>query len=407
LGPADGVLVTGDIAFSGKPAEYKRAGEWIDQLVGIVGCELIAVRTIPGNHDIDRSRIDCFCQLAHDQLRGLDASQVDGILETMTKANEESNPLLPKLAAYREFASRFGCDFPSVQRPCWRKEYPLSPHHRLAFLGMNSVQVCDGNDGEGRMVLGNGQYIIPQEDNVEFIVLVHHPLHWFKDRADAGRYLKRARVLMVGHEHSLEIRKVSTDLGGEQLEIYAGAANPPETGAGYPYRYNWLEFTLAGDERARRLNVTVHPRVWDHARTQFAADLARLGGKESFVAEIACPNLLPPRETAPVVPVREPLEEPQAGVTMNEQEARDFDRLQYYFWTYLDWHERLKALVEIDVLPSTRTQPVPQTFERMALDTARQGGKLGALWDVVMRSVPVDKRVVNPFGASEARGNAC
>jgi hypothetical protein len=125
------------------------------------------------------------------------------------------------------------------------------------------------------------------------------------------------------------------------------------------------------------------------------------------MAEIACPNFLPPRETATAAPGQETPEEPQVGVTMNEQEARDFERLQYYFWTYLDWHERLKALVEIDVLPSTRTQPVPQTFERMALDTARQGGKLGALWDVVMRSVPADKRVANPFGGPEARGNAC
>ena len=46
----------------------------------------------------------------------------------------------------------------------------------------------------------------------------------FLDRAMARRYLKRARAVMVGHEHSLAIQLVRDDLGHEQLEIYAGAA---------------------------------------------------------------------------------------------------------------------------------------------------------------------------------------
>jgi hypothetical protein len=397
LGSADGVFITGDVAFGGKPEEYARAGSWIDLLVQAVGCETIDVRTIPGNHDVDRGRVDRFCQLAHKDLREIDPSQVDGELEAMMKSTEEGNSLLPKLAAYREFASRFDCDFPSVRSPAWKKTYHIGAHHRLVLVGMNSVQVCDGSDAEGRMVLGNAQYVLPEEDNVEYVVLVHHPLHWFRDRANASRYLKRARVVMVGHEHSLEIKKVQHDIGGEQIEIYAGATNPPETAAGYPFRYNWLEFALEGDQTNSRLRVTTHPRVWDHARTRFGPDYARLNGAASFTTEVACPNFLPapaamPTHEAPNMP---PV--PTVGESMTEHGARDFERLQYYFWTYLDWHERLKALVEVDVLPGTRVQPVPQTFERMALETARKNGKLGVLWDVIMRSVPAEKRGPNPF----------
>src|SRR5262245_61669668 len=64
LGPADGILITGDVAFGGKIEEYARAGAWIDELVQAVGCETIDVRTIPGNHDVDRGRIDHFCHIA-------------------------------------------------------------------------------------------------------------------------------------------------------------------------------------------------------------------------------------------------------------------------------------------------------------------------------------------------------
>src|SRR5580704_15903688 len=57
LGPANGLVVTGDIAYSGKKKEYERAGDWLDELVKIVGCEKNAVHTIPGNHDVDLTGI--------------------------------------------------------------------------------------------------------------------------------------------------------------------------------------------------------------------------------------------------------------------------------------------------------------------------------------------------------------
>lgn len=405
LGPADGILVTGDVAFGGKEHEYQRAGEWLNGLAEAVGCERTAVRTIPGNHDVDRDKIDRFGQIAHTHLRNVPLASLDGELEAMAKANEESNSLLPKLSEYRLFASRYGCNFRSAHEPYWRKDYPLGRHYRLALVGLTSVQVCDRNDAEGQMVLGNSQYIIGREDNVEFVVLLHHPLLWFRDRQQAAPYLKRARVIMVGHEHMLEIRKVTTDTGGEQLEIYAGATNPPETAPGFPYRYNWLKFALAEGPRGRLLRVTSHPRVWEYGQTKFIPDLARLGNQPSSVIEILCPQFLGPPAGMAAVDASPANDEQsqQEGSPMSEREAHDFERLQYFFWTYLDWHDRLKALVEIDVLPATRTQPVPQTLEQLALDQARSKRKLGELWDVVMRTVPEESREPNPFVAREAQ----
>src|SRR5690242_13226534 len=53
----DGVLVTGDLAFSGTLEEYTAAGEFLDRLTERVGCPRTAVRVIPGNHDIHRKSI--------------------------------------------------------------------------------------------------------------------------------------------------------------------------------------------------------------------------------------------------------------------------------------------------------------------------------------------------------------
>jgi len=48
----DGVIVTGDLAYSGNLAEYSAAGVFLDHLTERVGCGRTAVRVISGNHDI-------------------------------------------------------------------------------------------------------------------------------------------------------------------------------------------------------------------------------------------------------------------------------------------------------------------------------------------------------------------
>lgn len=259
------------------------------------------------------------------------------------------------------------------------------------------------------MILGSNQYVFEREDDVEFIVMVHHPLSWFRDQQDAQRYMDRSRVILSGHEHVLHVRKEQTDTGSEFLKIYAGAANPPETGGAYPFRYNWLEFGLHVNGKNQYLRVTVHPRVWEHTRTEFVPDTNRLGGRSSSSFEILCPSFKKPLVTTLITPRATDLaaantSDAKGGVPMGEHNALDYERLQYYFWTYLDdWQERLKILVDLNVLPGTKNQPVPHTLERMALDRAKQSGKLHALWEAVMQHVPSDKRMPNPFTGEETK----
>jgi hypothetical protein len=83
-------------------------------------------------------------------------------------------------------------------------------------------------------------------------------------------------------------------------------------------------------------------------------------------------------------------------------ETAGFDRLRYLFWRYLDWQQRLKVLVEVDALPRTADQPIPQTLERVALENAaKSAGKLHEIWDVMMPLIPEDKRATNPFKSND------
>lgn len=400
-GPADGILVVGDIAYGGKQDQYKKAADWLKTVAKVGGCEEFAVRTIPGNHDIDRDLIkdDVYCLDAHKAIRDAKPDQVDAVLERYLGVKEASNALLPKVAAYREFASRFDCDFPSHQAPCWAKDYPLGSQYAIRLLGMNSVQLCDDKDTEGTMVLGNNQYVIAEESNRAPVAMIHHPLSWFKDKTTAKNYLHRAPVLLFGHEHTQGFEKVENQIGQIQLHVFSGACNPPEGTEEYPYRYNWLEFRLVGEPADRRLSLSLWPKKWHRQHTAFRLDRDGLGDKQFHVFDVPCPKFLPEETKTPPASVSVIANVPAARsceVTMQNTD-RDFERLKYYFWTHLDWQERLKALVGLDVLPATTTQPQPQTLEHLALNAAKQKGKLVELWDMVMAFVPPDEQTANPF----------
>lgn len=75
----------------------------------------------------------------------------------------------------------------------------------------------------------------------------------------------------------------------------------------------------------------------------------------------------------------------------------DFERLKYFFWTYLGWQERVKVLISLGVFPGNITQPLPQTLEHLALRAVQQNGKLSDLWDMIMVSVPLEEQAANPF----------
>lgn len=425
-GRPDRILITGDIAYSGKGDEYVIATTWLEELTAACGCDETAVSTIPGNHDCDRSAISNQAKMIYAQLRAHQTSAaVQATLAEILQDGDAANPFLPKLQAYSKFANAYGCGLTASCPPCWTKDFRLPAGITLRLYGLTSVQVSNAEDLLGNMILGNQQYMIDEEDNIIKVVLVHHPLEWFKDKEEASQFLKNnARIIMVGHEHALQIEKSQDALAGKEwLIVYAGATNPPE-GDNYGYTYNWLEFSCEQNDGRHRLTVDVFPRVWVQQRVRFDADHNRLGRSEEYASiEIACTNLHPvaaqeepiAAEAPPAAVAGKGAEEPLCLVQSSVQPIADppresamsvdipgFDRLRYLFWRYLDWQQRLKVLVDVDALPKTADQPIPQTLERVALESAaRNAAKLHDLWEAMMPLIPADKRAANPFKSND------
>jgi len=405
LGNANGIVVTGDVAYAGKKAEYDKAGEWLDRLCGAVKCKPQAVHTIPGNHDVDLAKIDYTVELLHNSLRECHSDDVDNTLSKIIGKESDgvstgAAALFSKFAAYREFASRYQSDFESLARPISVKEIKFASGHILRFLVMTSVYVSDRADAPRKMVLGSKQYVLPEEENVEWVLMCHHPLlEWFKDRHQATPWVRnRGRVILAGHEHHPAFRKVEEN-GKEYLMVDAGAANPPGSEKRSPHCYNWIEFDVREKAGAFSLDVTVHPRIWMPEKTEFWPDRERIDGATSLTYSVRCHNYKPivAEAAAPAAtgtPIHVGVGDAEAVVMPDDER---FAKLMYYFWRYLDWQQRYGVLAKADVWPKGLDRPMPQVLEHNALSTARDQDKLAAIWDEVMTYVPEPQREPNPF----------
>jgi 3',5'-cyclic AMP phosphodiesterase CpdA len=140
-GAATRILITGDIAYSGKQEEFTRATAWLEKLTEACGCGETHVSTIPGNHDCDVQGISNQAKMIYAQLRLNTPEQVQANLDGIAQDDESANPFLPKLRAYRDFAGGYGCDFESTSRPLWVRDFDFPGGIKLRFHGLTSVQV--------------------------------------------------------------------------------------------------------------------------------------------------------------------------------------------------------------------------------------------------------------------------
>lgn len=392
-----GVLVTGDIAFSGKAAQYQDAGTWLDLLTAAGGCDRTAVMMVPGNHDIDQATIDKGTQLMLDDIRNNGQASLEGFLET----DHDRDTLYRRFEAYQPFALAYNCPLDREGGRPEAQSYYLTPDQSrvLRFVGLNSALTCRKKDEKGHLLLGRRQWPIACEDHEEVVVLIHHPLDWLKDSTDAKGYiLNRARVLITGHEHDPKLEVLDLEHGGQLMMLAAGAAARPENETEVAYTYNVLEFAWVAEEEA--LAVTVHPRAWMPERKQFGPDDTRLGGRNRVVM-LRRPT--PPGEEA--IEVSRVPDEVSLQVSPSiEQEilrpnddmnsAPDiYPQLRYRFFRALSPRQRVAVLVALDVLPADFSPPLTHADETRALDSLRHGDGLERLKHAIDEQSQISKSI--------------
>lgn len=277
FGALHGILVTGDVAFSGESEEYKRADQWLTDVCGETGCPEQNIRVISGNHDVKRSAIANSSHLrnAHMVLRNF-ASQsnwgrLDDEIETYLQDGSVPELLFSPLDEYNKFSAKFLSSF-SHNQPFWTWDVMLGDRSTLRIRGLNSALISSSSDNEGdnKLVLGRIFAILRREEGVEYMTLCHHPPQWLWDKDPVEEYLNtRARIQLFGHKH---VQRISTQNHGgfDSLRIHAGALNPDQGQSDYLPRYNCISLEIrTGIDGARLLAINVHSRVWDASKTKF------------------------------------------------------------------------------------------------------------------------------------------
>jgi calcineurin-like phosphoesterase family protein len=255
------VFVTGDIAYSAKPAQYKDAGLWFDQIAKMLNMERERIRLVPGNHDIDRSKA---AKLLVSDIHARVRSNPEDLDERLSDEDARKQLAL-KLEAYAAFAKKFGV---ATRRRGqldidWTESQRIEPYgYPIRLIGLSSVWCSDASDGREsahasepfvpNMVLGPGQIrskIDETTDEELLFLLTHHPPEWYHRvsvETLASALSRKTHIHLCGHVHDASARAVKRfGASLRSVRCVAGAAHgsPSEKDHGYSWgalRWNSL-----------------------------------------------------------------------------------------------------------------------------------------------------------------------
>ena len=273
VGTITGVLVTGDIAFSGQKEEYERAAEWLREFCSAIGCREENVSVVPGNHDVDRKLAsDIITKMLHDSIRTQDGPEIDAKMRELFSNSQSANALLTPLAEYNAFAARYECSA-SATEPFWQRDISLKCGTVIRLRGLCSAFVSNAEDEKGKIVLGTAQAGVPRDEGVLYLTLCHHPPEWLRDQDSVEDHLKsKVHIQLFGHKHAQRVDTIN-----DKIRLVAGAMHPERRERDWLPTYNVLEISRRDDGH---MGMRLFQRRWHQPETRFIAERDPNNGHE-------------------------------------------------------------------------------------------------------------------------------
>jgi Calcineurin-like phosphoesterase len=215
------VVVPGDVAFSGKPEEYRLAQGFFRELLARLEQEYPGVKPeiafVPGNHDCDMT-------LASDIRR---AGQIYDRLDRLEISGAFVREYLAVQSPFFEFTATFGqMQESSKDRLILRRTFVTGRRHTIGFTCYNTAWLSENPETPGKLYYPSTLHCQPEELTADVEISVfHHPYNWLQpDNARSFRdaLAVRADLILTGHEHHPEIYGVQRESG--VVEFVAGQA---------------------------------------------------------------------------------------------------------------------------------------------------------------------------------------
>lgn len=241
LSKIDFVIFSGDLAFSGQKEEYESAlVNFINPLLECLGLPKDRFFIVPGNHDVDRSRITEDQEAKLRQIwdaRG--PAEFSRRLNNMAQSQNDRQIYMSKFQNYRTFIvdslDRKFSD--SMVDPAFLSFHSFAEQKkRVAIICLNSAWLSGHNRDILNRVYDYG-YLCLSEWQVAtavrlakradlVIAVMHHPLSWITDfdRNQADNLLNRnCHFILHGHQHVPSALAIDSTIG-DVFVIPAGAS---------------------------------------------------------------------------------------------------------------------------------------------------------------------------------------
>lgn len=387
LGKVDGVLISGDIAFSGNKKEYEIAKVFLEEITSVFNISKSSVYCVPGNHDVNQSIskgspsvYDSQCKL--DSIESLD--EADKEFERKINDGCYNDLLFKTTQDYNDFASMFECNT-FADTINWSHKFDLDYNMTLNIHGMNSCFISNADDHKNGiedrlMYIGQAQIPNREQDTV-VLSLCHHPPDFWKFQSDIQEKInKRADIQLYGHKHTQSIL-----LASENIIITAGATHPVR-GDGWNPRYNWITIECLMIDNKRGIKVEIYPRVLDKSRDRFIPDV-EFCSESNFVEHILRIDEKRERDLSDMYLCgmrndkvnKQDIKDEQVESDKNHICQRD---LLYKFFD-LSFIRQTEILVELDLLDESDREKRYSNIIRKIIDKAKLNNKMDMLWDKI------------------------
>ena len=280
----DGVLVCGDIAFSGKQSEYDIATKFLEEMCSKADIDDSKIFCVPGNHDVDQEitkNSECLQYLQQKLENSPNITECDRNVAKIFRSECDAQTLYSPISCYNElFAAKYSCSL-APNKLTWSQELEINPKYKLRLWGINSTIISSHRDhqqdGSEKKMLVCNTLVPARRDNTIFMSLCHHPPECWND---PGNLIKtkmdeRVAIQLYGHKHMQHV-----EFSEKTLVLKSGATHPSRFEEDWIPRYNWITLDIKNINSLDYLCIQIYPRVLNKQQTSFVSENSGEGVNE-------------------------------------------------------------------------------------------------------------------------------
>jgi len=220
------ILISGDVAFSGKSTEYDFARQFLSEfereIKSVKASLSLNYIVVPGNHDCS------FEPELHGDTREQVIRDINDNHELLHKSGILHDCLKPMQNYFDWCSSTLSSGIKSIdERFVFERIITYPDKSRVKFIGYNTAWMSLPDKRHDAVLFPT--HLIPHADTGEPVDLVfsvlHHPYHWI--RSDVSKTFREAvelssNIIITGHEHSSSYQATTYLLGETRQYIQGG-----------------------------------------------------------------------------------------------------------------------------------------------------------------------------------------